>query len=80
MNFKKMKELKVNVAPTSEEGHFIHNAKVVNLDEVTETFEVIGKSELRTKNHTTLIRDEDCIVTCQVVFNSKLNRLERAKD
>lgn len=61
----------VNVAPTSTEGHYLQGArKVVNLDEVTESYLVEGKSELVTKNHTTLkINDETCLINCQMEFN-----------
>lgn len=61
---------KINVAPSSTEGHFVEEAlKVINLDEVNETFVIKGKSKLTTKNHTTLINKEDCIITCQVVYD-----------
>lgn len=63
-------ETKVNVAPSSTEGHFIKGARqVVNLDNVNETFSVKGASVLETKNHTTLEIEEDCLITCQVVYN-----------
>ena len=63
-------ETKVNVAPSSTEGHFIKGAKqVINLDAINETFKVEGKSTLETKNHTTLEIEEDCLITCQVVYN-----------
>ena len=40
---------RVNVAPSSTEGHFIKGAKqVVNLDKVNETFLVEGPSVLET--------------------------------
>lgn len=45
-----MQETKVNVAPSSIEGHFVKGAKkVVNLDKVNETFLVEGESILETK-------------------------------
>lgn len=60
----------VNVAPSSTSGHFIKGAKkVVNLDEVNDTFFVDGESELVTKNHTTLKQDKSTLITTQVVFN-----------
>lgn len=60
----------VNVAPSSTEGHFVKGAKqVINLDKVNETFLVKGRSILETKNHTTLEIEEDCIITCQMVYN-----------
>lgn len=72
---------KVNVAPSSVEGHFVENAKnVVNLDAINETFLVEGKSQLTTKNHTTLEIEEDCIITCQRVYNPFAKMFERSKD
>lgn len=60
----------VNVAPSSTEGHFIKGAKqVINLDKINETFSVKGPSVLETKNHTSLPIEEDCLITCQVVYN-----------
>ena len=65
-----MENLKINVAKSSTEGHFVKGAnQVVNLDEVNETFLVKGKSVLETKNHTSLNMDEDCIITCQTVYD-----------
>lgn len=76
-----MQEVKVNVAPSSDEGHFVKGARsVVMLDDVTEAFFVEGKSELVTKNHTTLEQDEDCLVNCQVVYNPFQRMFERSKD
>lgn len=72
---------KVNVAPSSTEGHFVHDAnKVVNLDQVNETFLVEGKSSLVTKNHTTLEMNEDCLITCQTVYNPFLKAFEKSRD
>ena len=72
---------KVNVAPSSTHGHFIEDAvKVVNLDKVTETFLVEGKSRLTTNNHTTLEIREDCLITCQNVYNPFSKMMERSKD
>jgi hypothetical protein len=46
---------RVNVAPSSVEGHFINGAKqVINLDKINETFHVKGAAVLETKNHTSL--------------------------
>lgn len=75
-------ELKgVNVAPSSTSGHYIQGAKnVVNLDEVKETFFVEGKSELVTKNHTTLKQETDCLITTQVVYNPFAKMFEKSKD
>lgn len=76
----KVKE-RINVAPSSTEGHFIEEAiNVVNLDNVKETFMVEGKSKLTTKNHTTLNIDEDCLITCQNVYNPFSKMFERSKD
>lgn len=71
----------VNVAPSSTSGHFVQGAKkVVNLDKVAETFLVDGKSELVTKNHTTLVQDKSCLITTQVVYNPFAKMFEKAKD
>lgn len=76
-----MKTQRINVAPSSTEGHFIEEAKnVVNLDNVNETFLVEGKSKLTTKNHTTLEIEEDCLITCQRVYNPFAKMFERSKD
>lgn len=76
-----IKEKKVNVAPSSDSGHFIEKAiKVVNLDEVNETFLVKGSSELTTKNHTTLKNEEDCMITCQVVYDPFAKAFEKSRD
>lgn len=72
---------KVNVAPSSDNGHFVENAtKVVNLDKITESFFVEGASLLTTKNHTTLEMKEDCLVNCQVVYNPFAKMFERSRD
>ena len=72
---------KVNVAPSSDSGHYIEKAiKVVNLDNVNETFLVDGKSELTTKNHTTLKNQESCLITCQVVYDPFANSFEKSRD
>ena len=62
---------KVNVAPSSDEGHFVKNAtNVIDLEsETTESYIVEGDSELITKNHTSLKMKEDCLVNTQVVYN-----------
>lgn len=61
---------KINVAPSSTEGHFVRGAtQVVNIDEINETFHVRGSAVLETKNHTTLKMEEDCLVTCQTVYD-----------
>ncbi len=72
---------KVNVAPSSDAGHYVEKAKqVVNLDEVNETFLVEGESELTTKNHTTLKQKEDCLITCQVVYDPFAKAFEKSRD
>jgi len=72
---------KINVSPSSTEGHFVRGAKkVVNLDKVNETFLVEGKSVLETKNHTTLEMNEDCLITCQVVYNPFARMFEKSRD
>lgn len=71
----------VNVAPSSTEGHFIHKAKkVVNLDLINETFQVEGDSIMKTKNHTDLHTSEDCLVTCQTVYNPFAGVFEKSRD
>lgn len=70
----------VNVAPSSTSGHYIQKAnKVVNLDEINETFFVEGDNELVTKNHTTLERSS-CLITTQVVFNPFSKMFEKSID
>jgi hypothetical protein len=76
-----MNELKVNVAPSSDSGHYIEKAKqVVNLDEVNETFLVEGQSDLTTKNHTTLKNQESCLITCQQVYDPFAKAFEKSRD
>ncbi len=73
--------VEVNVAPSSTEGHFVKGAKqVINLDKVNETFLVEGKSVLETKNHTSLEIEEDCLITCQVVYNPFEKMYTKSKD
>lgn len=70
-----------NVAPSSTSGHYVQGAeKVVNLDSVNETFFIEGKSQLVTKNHTTLIQEKSCLITTQVVYNPFSKMFEKAKD
>lgn len=76
-----MKTEKVNVAPSSTEGHFIKGAKnVVNLDKINETFKVDGAATLETKNHTSLEIEESCLITCQVVFNPLQKLYTKSRD
>jgi hypothetical protein len=53
---------------------------VVNLDAVNETFKVEGKSKLVTKNHTTLETEEDCLITCQTVYDPFKGVFIKSKD
>lgn len=77
----KTKTRRVNVAPSSDEGHFVEGAEqVVNLDEVNETFAVKGKAQLVTKNHTALPIEEDCLITCQQVYDPFKNIKVKSKD
>jgi hypothetical protein len=72
---------RVNVSPSSTEGHFIKGAKqVINLDKINETFLVEGESVLETKNHTSLEIKEDCLITCQVVYNPFSKMYSKSKD
>ncbi len=76
-----MTKQRVNVAPSSTEGHFIEEAvNVINLDNVNETFLVEGKSQLVTKNHTTLEIEEDCLITCQTVYDPFQNAFTKSRD
>jgi hypothetical protein len=72
---------RVNVAPSSDEGHFVKGAKqVIDMDAITESFFVEGKSILETKNHTTLEMKDDCLVNCQMVYNPFAKMYERSRD
>ena len=74
-------EKRVNVSPSSVEGHYIEKAKkVIKLDDITESFFVEGESNLVTKNHTTLNQKEDCLINCQVVYNPFSKMLENSRD
>lgn len=76
-----MKDQLVSVAPSSTHGHFVKGAKnVVNLDQVNETFLIEGESILETTNHTTLEMKEDCLITCQTVFNPFKKMFEKSRD
>lgn len=79
-NRTKFKENLVNVAPSSTEGHYIKDGNVVELDNENETFFVEGKSELKTKNHTTLKNTEDVLITCQNVYDPVKGVFEKARD
>lgn len=71
----------VSVAPSSTHGHFVRGAKnVINLDKVNETFLVEGASVLETENHTTLDMPEDCLITCQTVYNPFTEMYDKSQD
>jgi len=72
---------KVNVAPSSDEGHFVEKSKnVVEIEKVNETFKVEGPALLTTKNHTNLEIKEDCLIVCQQVYDPFKQMHERSKD
>lgn len=76
-----MQTLKVNVAPSSTHGHFVEDAEqVVDLDKLNETFRVKGESKLTTTNHTTLTIKEDCLITCQTVYDPFSGAFVKSKD
>jgi len=73
--------IKVNVAPSSTDGHYVKGAKkVVNLDEVTEAFFIEGESILETSKHTILEMKEDCLIVCQNVYNPYKRLFEKSRD
>jgi len=74
--------IKKNIAPSSDNGHFVEgeNVQVVDLDTVGETFVVKGKSKLTTKNHTSLEMSETCVITCQQVFDPLKGAFEKSGD
>jgi len=72
---------RINIAPSSVEGHYVEKSKnVVNLDEINETFLIEGGGMLTTKNHTSLPIEEDCLITCQQVYNPFQKSFEKSKD
>lgn len=72
---------RVNVAPSSTHGHFVEKAKsVIDLDRVNETFLVEGQSTLTSENHTTLEMKEDCIITCQTVYDPFKDEFTKSRD
>jgi hypothetical protein len=72
---------KINVAPSSTSGHYVEEAEeVINLDEINETYYIKGRTKLSSKNHTTLIMEEDCMITCQRVYNPYTDGFVRAVD
>lgn len=81
MDFYESQATGVNVAKESTAGHFVKGAReVVDLDEVRETYFVKGKSVLETKNHTTVVQDESCMITTQVVYNPFSKMYEKSMD
>lgn len=71
----------INIAPSSTSGHYVQGAKqVINLDNVNETFHVKGKSKLITANHTTLEIEEDCLITCQTVYDPFIGAFKKSQD
>lgn len=76
-----MKQTETNVAPSSTHGHFVAGAKqVIDLDVTNETFHVKGKSVLTSENHTTLEMQEDCLITCQTVYDPFTRAFNKSKD
>ncbi len=75
-------EKRVNVASeASTSGHFAVGAEnVVVLDKVTETSWIEGKSRLETEKHTTLKREESCMITIQNVYNPFSKMFEKSRD
>lgn len=74
-------EKSVLVAPSSTHGHFVKGAeKVVNLDQINETFLVVGSSVLESENHTTLKMPNNCLITCQTVYNPFAKAFEKSRD
>jgi hypothetical protein len=71
-----------NIAPSSDNGHFVEGkgVQVTDLDTVGETFVVNGNSTLTTKNHTSLSMTESCIVTCQQVYDPLKGAFEKSRD
>lgn len=72
---------RVNVAPSSDEGHYVEKAKnIIDLDVTNETFIVEGESVLTTQKHTTLKMEEDCMITCQQVYNPLTKIFQKSLD
>lgn len=82
MNTETKTPTRVNVTPSSTEGHFIVGAKqVVDLDKVNETFLIEGVATLETKNHTSLeIKTPMSLITCQQVFNPFSGMFSKSRD
>lgn len=79
-----MTKAKVLVAPSSTHGHYVSNAKkVISLDEINETFLVeVGDKDvtLDTSSHTSLEIKEDCLITCQTVYDPFAGAFVKSKD
>lgn len=73
---------KKNIAPSSDNGHFVEgkDVQVIDLDLIGETFIVKGKSTLTTKNHTSLDMPENCVITCQQVYDPLKGAFEKSRD
>ena len=73
--------LKRNVAPDSDNGHFVvGQEQVIELDLINETFFVEGAHKMETKNHETMETDTSAIVTCQQVVDPYTGYFERVRD
>lgn len=74
--------VKKNIAPSSDNGHFVEGkgVQVIDLDTTGETFVVSGKSTLTTKNHTSLDMTESCVITCQQVYDPLKGAFEKSRD
>jgi hypothetical protein len=78
---KRTEQVFMNIAPSSDNGHFVKGkAQVIELDKVNETFVVVGESVLTTENHTTLKLDNNCLITCQQVFDPLKGIFEKSRD
>lgn len=72
---------KINIAPSSTEGHFVEgDTVVVCLDAVNETFDVKSGGILSTKNHTSISINDRCLITCQNVFDPFKGIFVKSKD
>ena len=80
----KSQNTNINVAPTSNEGHFLSgSADVIPLElEQTESFIVktSGACTLNTKRHYSNTIQEDCLINVQRVYNPFASMFEKSKD
>lgn len=80
----KREVLGTNVALKSNNGHFVKNAKVVQLDEVEESFSVeVDEGEtatLETENHGTVTFKEDVTIFHQDALNPFTNMVSKRLD